>query len=332
MVSLVRCVRDFACTRHNIFSNAQSCVLLAMMASSSSAIKIVSFNTYLISQQFNLGRETFPSQRATKIREFVKGKQLCFLQEVWGAGLAELTIRNSKDQDKFSIPPYRYPWTIFGHGSGRLFEVLNTTYLHFQKTGGLYDFSDPIYECRYRKKHTFTKSRSNSLKGVEATMWSIPQWEGGNKRVLVFNTHLDPWNSLNRRHQINEILEFFQETLATIEKESSQSGQPDWTQTGVLVLGDFNIKADSEEYWQELIKHDGWRDFFQGENQHSYALENSLVSYPEDCGRIDYIFGIDHFGSRKFMKLEAVSRSIHKEAVGMESSDHYPLIVELLPS
>lgn len=302
------------------------------MVSTSSAIKIASFNTYLISKQFNKNRETFPSQRARKIREFVEGKHLCFLQEVWGAGLAELTIRNAKDQQKLSLPPHRSPWTILGHGCGPIFEVLNTLYLHFQKTGGLYDFSDPIYVCRYRKKHTFTKSRSKSLKGVEATMWNIPQWEGGNKTLLVFNTHLDPWNTLNRRHQINEIIDFFQETVATIDRESSQGGQHDWSQTGVLVVGDFNIKADSEEYWQMLIKNDGWRDFFKGENQHTYALENSLVSYPAACGRIDYIFGIDHFGPKVFMKLEAVSRSVGKEDAGMESSDHYPLIVELLPS
>ncbi len=302
------------------------------MVSSSSAIKIVSYNTYLISKQFNKNRETFPSQRARKIRDLVDGKHLCFLQEVWGAGLAELTVRNSTKQQHYSVPPHRSPWTIFGHGSGLLFEVLNTLYLHYQKTGGLYDFSCPSCVCWYRKKHTFTKSRSKSNKGVEATMWSIPNWEGGNKTLLVFNTHLDPWNCLNRRHQIHEIFEFIHETLATIDRSNIQDGQHDWSQTGVLVVGDFNIKADSVEYREVLINNHGWRDFFRGESQQTYALENSLVSSPADCGRIDYIFGIDSIGSQKFMKLEAVSRSIQKEPAGMESSDHYPLIVELLPS
>jgi endonuclease/exonuclease/phosphatase family metal-dependent hydrolase len=308
------------------------------MTSSSTAIRIVSLNTYLISKPFNRNRETFPAQRATRIRESViEGKDLCFLQEVWGAGLPELTVLDKtkkKRRQELSIPPQRSPWTIFGyHGNGVLTEALNTLYLHVRRTGGLYDFANPNLKCKHRTKHTFTKSRSRSHKGVEATMWSIPQWEGGNRALLVFNTHLDPWNVPNRRHQMDELRQFFHQTLTAIDRDSDQDGQHDWSQTGVLVLGDFNIKAGSQEYDEVLMNNEGWIDFFKGESHQTYALENSLVSCPADCGRIDYVFGIDSFGSsHKFMKLTATSRSIQKEPVGMESSDHYALIVDLLPA
>lgn len=308
-------------------------ILFVNMASSSTAIRVASFNAYLISKQFNNNRETFPEQRATKIRDFVLGNDLCFLQEVWGAGLAELTIRTGTERRQLSIPPHRSPWTIFGVGSGFLLEMLNTLNLHVQKTGGLYDFSNPNVTCINRIKHTFTKSQSKSYKGVEATMWKTPQWEGGNKTLLVFNTHLDPSNTLNRRHQIYEIIEFVDRTMSTMEREKGQNEQHDWSQTGVLVVGDFNIRADSEEYGEVLLNNEGWRDFFAGEKQHTYASQNSLVNCLAACGRIDYIFGIESFGyTRKFMKLKVVSRSIQREPVGMESSDHYALIVDLLPA
>jgi hypothetical protein len=279
-------------------------------------------------------------------------------------------------------------------------ELLDTLYLHWQKTGGLYDFSHPSMVCRYRSKHTFTVSRSKSKKGVEATLWDIPLWRSGcnsngdgnggthektkqgHKQLLVFNTHLDPWHVENRRKQICEIIYFIEDTLRSIEntvapraeeesKSSFETGDQlecneyDWSQTGVLVVGDFNIKASSEEYWETLgflksmsitsSDNYGWKDYFfrQGEtednsvDQHTYALENSLAVYPEDCGRIDYIFGIQRFQKpqesmhcetsrqsktiRIFMPLKVVSRSVRKEPIGAESSDHYALVLELIP-
>jgi endonuclease/exonuclease/phosphatase family metal-dependent hydrolase len=282
-------------------------------------IKIVSFNTYLVAKQFNQNRDTYPEKRASWIRNFLQGKDLCFLQEVWGSGLPELT-----DEANHSLPPSRLPpfgLSFFG-------ELANTFYLHLLKTGGLFDLAAPMITCEYRAKHTFSKSRSKSLKGVEATLWKIPQWQD-DRSLLVLNTHLDPWHLPNRQLQVNEIVQFLKETLKNIDEECQ--GQHDWSQTGVLVVGDFNIKADSEEYHKVLLKQQGWRDYCLGETQQTYALENSLVSSPEDCGRIDYIFGVSRFGKYQFLPLECLSTSIEKQPHGQELSDHYPLVVEMIP-
>eukprot|EP00534_Pseudo-nitzschia_fraudulenta_P004479 CAMPEP_0201136810 /NCGR_PEP_ID=MMETSP0850-20130426/55080_1 /ASSEMBLY_ACC=CAM_ASM_000622 /TAXON_ID=183588 /ORGANISM="Pseudo-nitzschia fraudulenta, Strain WWA7" /LENGTH=275 /DNA_ID=CAMNT_0047408135 /DNA_START=321 /DNA_END=1148 /DNA_ORIENTATION=- len=270
--------------------------------------------------------------------------------------------------------------------------------------------------CRYRSKHTFAVSRSRSNKGVEATLWDVPQWSSGedssssnmdeistgntgkninpqrqHKRLLVFNTHLDPWHPSNRKKQIGEILGFIEATLQSIEiavptasrdAEDNIVGDDqdretyDWSETGVLLVGDLNIKAGSKEYWDTLMPSDSslsvsnsnenshsWKDYFyvQGktdgndnnnDDQHTYAFQNSLVEYPSDCGRIDYVLGIQRFSepatsesthgvyrttnrqqakTRIFMPLTAVARSIRKERIGEESSDHYALLVELIP-
>jgi len=293
--------------------------------------------------------------------------------------------------------------------------MIDTIYFYCLKTGGLYDIStkSSAIECRYRNKHTFTVSCSKSLKGVEATLWDIPQWSEGKKggelkrQLLVFNTHLDPWHQVNRKKQVYEILDFIDDTLRSIEKtrtvvnddvqgrQQRQQHQYDWSNTGVLVAGDFNIKAQTTEYYETLMslsnsnynnnrRHNcSWKDFFSGIEEdidnntdnddgshakreyhhhyhHTYSLQNSLVEYSNDCGRIDYIFGIQRFASastpksskhvtiaefvseqeqqqddiitsRTFMTLDGVSRSIRKEPIGAESSDHYALILDLIP-
>mmetsp|Transcript_21576 Transcript_21576/g.59971 ORF Transcript_21576/g.59971 Transcript_21576/m.59971 type:complete len:496 (-) Transcript_21576:852-2339(-) len=326
----------------------------------------------------------------------------------------------------------------------RLGELVDTLRFHWQRTGGLYDASRPSLSCLYRRKHTFGVSRSRSHKGVEATLWDVPQWNerpersdtdnatGGTaectstsaststshrRQLLVFNTHLDPWHPSNRKQQIAEIAGFMEETLRSIEDGAvtgdscsvndrrspsllsswcfellfpctNQGGDPqqrsgyDWSQTAVLVVGDFNIKAGSDEYrgmfsrpcrdWIDCFASDGESDdgdHHHHPEKHTYAVRNSLVEYPEDCGRIDYILGIpslvdddrnDGEGddrttqngvdcdcarrsrsggerqgpprSRVFLPLTVVSRWIRTEPIGEESSDHYALIVELIPS
>jgi hypothetical protein len=287
-------------------------------------ITLVSLNTYLVAKRFNKNRITFPEERASLIREYLHKdkKDLCFLQEVWGSGLRQLVQTN--DASRFSTPPGREPLLALGGGyfGEVVSEFVNTLYLHWIKTGGLYDFATDGIECYYRKKHTFTVSRSRSLKGVEATLWKIPQW-GQDRWLLVLNTHLDPWVASNRDLQVQHIVSVFEDTLQDLPTQN-------WPQTGVLVMGDFNIKAASEEYRQLVSKYN-WKDYFQGVSQQTYTMENSYVAYPEDCGRIDYIFGIQRFGKYTFLPLECLSRSIDKQSRGKELSDHYPLRVELIP-
>jgi hypothetical protein len=290
-------------------------------------ITLVSLNTYLVAKRFNKNRITFPEERASLIREYLQQdkKDLCFLQEVWGSGLRQLVQTKDDDDSSFSTPPGREP-LLASWGGGYLgevvSEVVNTLYLHWMQAGGLYDFSTDEIECDYRKKHTFTVSRSRSLKGVEATLWKIPQW-GPERWLLVFNTHLDPWAETNRDLQVQQLVSVFEDTLQDLPTWN-------WSQTGVVVVGDFNIKADSEEYRRLVSKYD-WKDYFQGVLQQTYALENSQVAIPADCGRIDYIFGIQRFGKYTFLPLACLSRSIDKQSRGQELSDHYPLRIELMP-
>ena len=253
---------------------------------------------------------------------------LCFLQEVWGSGLAELLVHSPKQ----SLPTNRSPLIGLAWPFSYVSELANTLYLHLLQTGGLLDIAvSPLITCEYRAKHTFSKSRSKSFKGVEATLWKIPQWEN-DRSLLVLNTHLDPWHEPNRTHQVSEIVQFFQKTLKSIEESSSskEESHHDWSQTGVLVVGDFNIKAGSEEYEKVLLSQ-GWRDIFGGETQQTYSLENSLVSIPADSGRIDYIFEISRFKKYEFLPLVFLSKSIEKQPYGQELSDHFPLALELIP-
>ena len=405
-------------------------------------IKIISFNTYLISKYFNKNRETSPEQRGRAIGRYVidQNPDLCFFQEVWGTGLSELTeslnddsnnsnqnCNNQNDSDgknTFQVPPSRS--SMVPSSFGILAEMIHTLYFHLCQTGGLYDIvqkksnnigngssNNNCITCLYRSKHTFPISRSKSKKGVEATLWAIPQWQlkdddngndndndGDTERIqtntivsskfsskstlqnsstllsrtatlLVLNTHLDPWHPTNRSHQIQEITSFLEQTLQQIEETKSLKRiVHDWSHTGVLLVGDFNIKAQSKEYYSrfplEQPPNDQdkenatapltnsttftttttmtWKDFFlepssslsspSNENskiQSTYAMENPLVSYPEDCGRIDYIFGIEEFGQRyKFLPLKCIRNSIDSNTRPV-LSDHYPLMVTLQP-
>lgn len=354
-----------------VSSKAASAVV-GGVAPAAAVLKLVSFNTYLISKHFNQNRETFPERRAAKIRqEFLLWHQptssssspvhrsddashrhrrpdLVFFQEVWGSGLIELT--QSIDYD---IPPFRrllpHWWTNNVCSAvlpAALAEMVNSLHLlYWRQTGGLYDFSLPQLHCCYRKKHTFTKSRSKSLKGVEATLWDIPQWGENNsnhhhhrrrrRQLLVFNTHLDPWHVDNRNIQIQEIFDFVGETLSAIEKKNDEdTATIDWSNTAVLLVGDFNMKPDSDKYREIFLRsNEDLIDYFEGERQHTYAIENSWTCYPKDCGRIDYIFGLQRYGStHEFLPLEVVSRDIRKEISCEESSDHYALEIELMPA
>ena len=338
-------------------------------------LKLVSLNAYLISKEFNRNRITHPNERANRIKSFVRNKDLCFLQEVWGPGLVNLI-----DEGNHNFPPGRGPYFSFSSSFAKsilpqfLVDAAHSWRLY--GCGGLYDLSAFSSEqrqsakCVYRSKHTFTVSQSRSLKGIEASLWNIPHW-GNALQLLVFNTHLDPsWKGAkNRPNQIDEILEFMAHTMDDLDKQTTiivksdlKTKQgisiADWpSRTGVLLLGDFNIKASSVEY-QQLLQRKEWKDFFQGMEQYTYAESNSLVpcsnlfesntnskennhkidsiedansGREEDYGRIDFIFGVARLGKRNFLPLQCLSRSIEIQDEGQELSDHYPLVLELVP-
>lgn len=307
-------------------------------------LKLVSLNTYLVSRHFNHNRITYPERRARRIRDFLQPYDLCFLQEVWGTAMNELTFSipqsHGKDQDflqDFQFPPRReaFPGTwLLG---STLSEIIHTAYLHFWQTGGLFDMSRGT-TCSYRKKHTFTKSRSKSLKGVEATLWTnICAWDG-KYDLLIFNTHLDPWIAENRKLQVSEIEHFMTTTVKDM-------GDEQRSRTGVLVVGDFNVKADNLNECEELFVKRQWKDLLEkvsienelvdGRNDkraHTYAQKNDLACCPDDYGRIDYIFAVDKIGDMDFLSLTSLCSQIPIQMAGEELSDHYPVTVELIPS
>jgi endonuclease/exonuclease/phosphatase family metal-dependent hydrolase len=311
----------------------------------------VSLNTYLIASTFNKNRETDPERRASSIRNTLLLQQkpdLCFFQEVWGSGFQELF--QDPISQWYSAP--HQPFRIFSYWPFKMAaEMGHTLFLHLWETGGLFDLasckvepSGKAIQCTYRAKHTFTKSRSKSLKGVEATLWKIPPsiWtrsgesnDRNHYSLLVFNTHLDPWHPENRQSQIREILHFMEETLEAIDGQKQQELDENWSsRTGVLVLGDLNIKADTNEYYDLLLLNNGWKDLFSDfdEEAETYSRKNSLTCYPDDYGRIDYVFGVTNFKSGyRFLPLKCRHRNILEQPTGKELSDHYALQVELIP-
>mmetsp|Transcript_1024 Transcript_1024/g.2987 ORF Transcript_1024/g.2987 Transcript_1024/m.2987 type:complete len:339 (-) Transcript_1024:483-1499(-) len=334
-------------------------------------VTIISLNTYLIARYFNKGRITRPDGRASMIRALVERKKpnLALFQEVWGSGLSNLVAgmeapshsassQHVKDDDghRWQVPAHR---SVLLPIAGAISEIVHTMRFRWLQTGGLYDLHDRhTSACLYRDKHTFTVSRSRSKKGVEATLWKFAAW-GGDRQLLVLNTHLDPWHVLNRRRQVQEIKMFLDDTLGRLEHRGY-----DMAQTGVLVVGDFNVKAGSNEYDDLFAGDEGdnrkWVDLFasdqrkssgvenepnengmarlvgaesakHGTDDHTYCIRNSLVSYPKDCGRIDYAFTLERFERHRLLALDCVHAEIERQQRGEELSDHYPLIFQLIP-
>ena len=288
------------------------------------------------------------------------------------------------------------------HKTGGLFDLASQNHRIKEEEAEEGDDDDTTnnIKCVYRHKHTFTISVSKSLKGVEATLWKIPTsiWnhpsssssststnKDANKNyyysLLVFNTHLDPssHNNENRALQIKEILQFMKETFQAIDEnydcdDVNNNNNNGWrSRTGVLLVGDFNIKANSMEYHETFLPlclqrqdddcHDGWNDFFRddkdntNEEEETYARTNSLAVCPEEYGRIDYIFGISKFTTKStipetttpmqrgdenineevrnqhlyFLPLKCQHKRKLKQPRGQELSDHYPLLIELVP-
>ena len=122
--------------------------------------------------------------------------------------------------------------------------------------------------------------------------------------------------------------------------------------TGVLVLGDFNVKFHETKEYESLFMSRCWKDLMMmptktttvaskdddtgikpqdPHQQHTYAEQNQLACCPEDYGRIDYIFSVDVIDGRTFLPLKCVSSRILIQPPGEELSDHYPLVVEVIP-
>ena len=97
-----------------------------------------------------------------------------------------------------------------------------------------------------------------------------------------------------------------------------------------------------------MVLQDKTQRWIRRRPKHTYALQNLLALDQNAYGRIDYIFGIQRFGkppkaiestpqkeaksSRTFTSLNVVSRLIRQEPIGEESSDHYALVLEVIPA
>lgn len=224
------------------------------------------------------------------------------------------------------------------------------------KTGGTWFSFLKSFPLLWHNKTTFPVSESLSKKGVQGILLNVNQiWP--KKFLLLFNTHLDPNLSSNREKQVEVILQFMANSLKHIEANYPIS------EIGVLLIGDFNISSDWEEY-SRLMKQLGEQTkvvdlFAQHFNQvqatnnssssssigkqidrsiqkYTYEPSNSLATETHKSPRrIDYIFAFNEFSfpssnsKYSFLPLDVKNFQILKQPYGKELSDHWPQHLEL---
>lgn len=172
------------------------------------------------------------------------------------------------------------------------------------------------------------------MKGIQAILFDMKNY-WPSKYLLIFNTHLDPRKEENRKKQINEIFIFMNSIFQYIEQNYSIN----FENCGVLLMGDFNISSSSKEkkYLMEFLKvRDLYEEYINKNGiseEYTYDNNNSLFTFGESR-RIDYIFSLDKnfINNKSFMKFQIISFDIIKQSTNLELSDHWPLIIQLLPN
>eukprot|EP01119_Soliformovum_irregulare_P001117 TRINITY_DN10829_c0_g1_i2.p1 TRINITY_DN10829_c0_g1~~TRINITY_DN10829_c0_g1_i2.p1 ORF type:complete len:260 (-),score=55.17 TRINITY_DN10829_c0_g1_i2:32-811(-) len=202
--------------------------------------------------------------------------------------------------------------------------------LWLQKSGGLFLAHRPEMKQLFYKSHTFTASESWSYKGVNATLLDMDAY-WPNKKLLIFNTHLDPLHQENQTKQLHEIRDFMSSVLDELFRSDI-----DLSQCGVLLHGDFNIGSESKKF-QELESIIQGRDLYgekitkTGEREHmTFDDRNPLVPH-RDSRRIDYVFAFDSIGRHQLMPLQCLDFVISIPPDSENLSDHWPLQLTLLP-
>eukprot|EP00873_Tetraselmis_striata_P032834 jgi/Tetstr1/453098/TSEL_003938.t1 len=326
-----------------------------------SGLRLSTLNTYLIASWLS-GQNTRQQARAAALGRWAANSDLVFLQEVWGAAQAEVQASLGP---AMRMPPDRQPLLPFAT-SGVLSDILHTLWFRLRGTGGLLHVHRAASTDAplHTQRRSFTVSRSRSLKGVEATLWSPRQWQS--RRLLVFNTHLDPWVDANKLQQLREIRAFVADTVAEVSARRAEfGGDPDlasfWRGIAVLVVGDFNIKSTCGPMYDRMLQllggpdspaQDLYRATASGgsavaiEDELTYDIAaNSLADSAGDSGRIDYVLQLTGLPALEatmpdaahtapalqFMQLRCERYNIARQERGQELSDHWGLEPELWP-
>lgn len=90
--------------------------------------------------------------------------------------------------------------------------LCNSVYSFYQHYGGLWSAHSPSLPLLFHSRATFTISETSSKKGIQCFLLDMnSHWP--NKKLLVFNTHLDPMNRQYQREQIRQIAQFMKLTF-----------------------------------------------------------------------------------------------------------------------
>jgi len=300
-------------------------------------LSFISYNVYLIPGW--LGHKSHQvcvrqDSRASDIGKFIKDQDVIALQEMWGSNVYPL---ETQLEPTHQILTENKTTSYNGWGG----TMLDSVKFFYCKNGGLWFSCRKNSQILYTNQQTFNISQTWSFKGIKAVLLDLYEFWGGTKSLLVFNTHLDPYDQNNIKLQLTQIYAFIGQTLVSI-KEKFPNFDP--SSCGVILCGDFNIRAHSALYDHFLSKifHNCFRDIYAEfcleyniSESPTYQHSNSLASAGGSDSRLDYVLVMDKFifetgGTWEFLKLKATEASVYKQEKGVEMSDHWPLSVKLI--
>ena len=164
-------------------------------------------------------------------------------------------------------------------------------------------------------------SETGSKKGMQATLLDVSKRWGGNKKIALFTTHLDPFNVSTRRRQVQQIKPFMKSFLNDLESEMSE--------IAVILTGDFNIDYSSVNY-QDMMEIFG-SGVIDLQEQHGQASSKTFGGneYHRKERTIDYAFLFERLSPNQtppFLPLKLkYFHVIHQKPPQQVLSDHYPL-------
>ena len=110
---------------------------------------------------------------------------------------------------------------------------------------------------------------------MEATLWSPSQWPG--RRLLVFNTHLDPWVDANKQQQLREIAGFIRDTVSELSEPLMQRRLSAHTEEAAVSVGYGLPQADSRPVSDVGCSPDAAE--WQAPNSDSHCSEEGLRTF-----------------------------------------------------
>lgn len=317
-------------------------------------IKLYSHNTYLIPNAATYN-PIFSSckrqhERAAGIAAVAKQHDISTLQEVWGTQLHLLedgvSATHHTDEDQKTI-------------EGSWLRTLRDSWgSYWQQHGGLYNIWRKNLPLLGKSRFTYAKSFPFTNQGVSCYQYDLAQLIP-DRKLLLFNTHLDVQSKARREHNCVELRAFIVATIAALVKADAEQ---DWKTWGVILTGDFNIPSSrGSQSYQQLMTVAKMRDLFRDSPTYGDPTEyrhtlhqgdkktqtgNSMFPWPIKPCRVDYVFHIQQLqftdeelgecglpvaGISKFTfaKVKVHDFKIIRQPYGQELSDHYGNSCEL---